>query len=48
MPVPRLDAGPQHDETLLRYFAAQVEDRVAEAVSIQDRLDGYALPKVVL
>lgn len=43
-----LDAGPEDDETLLRYFAAQVEDRVAEAVSIQDRLDGYALPKVVL
>jgi len=40
-------AGREHDEMLLRYFAAQVEDRVAEAVSIQDRLEGYALPKVV-
>lgn len=42
------EAGPEHDEALLRYFAAQTEDRVAEAVSIQDRLDGYALRRVEL
>jgi hypothetical protein len=43
-----LAAGPEHDAAVLRYFAAQVEDRVAEAVSIQDRLAGYALPRVQL
>jgi len=41
-----LDAGPEHDLALLKYFAAQTEARVAEAVSIQDRLAGYALPEV--
>jgi aminoglycoside phosphotransferase (APT) family kinase protein len=43
-----LSAGPEHDLALLQYFAAQTEQRVAEAVSIQDRLEPYALPKVVL
>jgi aminoglycoside phosphotransferase (APT) family kinase protein len=42
------EAGPEHDLALLTYFAAQTEDRVAEAISIQSRLEGYALPKVVL
>ncbi|MCW2526956.1 MAG: putative aminoglycoside phospho-transferase [Pseudonocardiales bacterium] len=43
-----LAAGPEHDLALLEYFAAQTEERVAEAISIQSRLEGYALPKVVL
>jgi aminoglycoside phosphotransferase (APT) family kinase protein len=43
-----LEAGPEHDLRLLSYFATQTEDRVAEAISIQDRLEGYALPKVEL
>ncbi len=42
------DAGPEHDLAMLHYFAAQTEDRIAEAVSIQDRLAGYALPRVDL
>lgn len=41
-----LAAGPEHNLVLLRYFGTQTEARVAEAVSIQDRLAGYALPKV--
>jgi aminoglycoside phosphotransferase (APT) family kinase protein len=43
-----LAAGPEQDAALLRYFATQTEDRVAEAVSIQDRLEGYALARVQL
>jgi aminoglycoside phosphotransferase (APT) family kinase protein len=43
-----LQAGPEHDLALLNYFAAQTEDRVAEAIPIQTRLDHYGLSPVVL
>jgi aminoglycoside phosphotransferase (APT) family kinase protein len=42
------NAGAEHDLALLQYFSAQTEQRVAEAISIQDRLDPYALPKIVV
>jgi hypothetical protein len=41
-------AGPEHDPVLFAYFAAQTEERVAEALSIQPRLSQYALPRIVL
>jgi hypothetical protein len=41
-------AGPEQDPVLFAYFAAQTEERVAEALSIQPRLSQYALPRVVL
>ncbi|WP_255650270.1 hypothetical protein [Frankia sp. ArI3] len=43
-----LAAGPEHDLALLEYFAAQTEARVAEAVPMRQRLEQYALAKVVL
>jgi hypothetical protein len=43
-----LAAGPDDDLALLQYFAAQTEARVAEAVSIQHRLEDYALAKLEL
>ncbi|MDB5686479.1 MAG: hypothetical protein JWR77_1068, partial [Rhizorhabdus sp.] len=42
------DAGPEQDLALFRYFAAQVEDRVSEAVPFQDRMAQYALDPVAL
>lgn len=41
-------AGPEDDPVLFRYFVAQTEERVAEALSIQPRLTQYALPRIVL
>jgi aminoglycoside phosphotransferase (APT) family kinase protein len=41
-------AGPEQDPVLFAYFAAQTEERVAEALSIQPRLSQYALPRIVL
>ncbi|HEY3851820.1 MAG TPA: phosphotransferase family protein [Steroidobacteraceae bacterium] len=43
-----IEAGPEHDRMLFDYFAAQTEDRVAEALSIQPRLSHYALPRIRL
>jgi hypothetical protein len=43
-----LAAGPDQDLALFRYFAAQTEDLVAEAGSIQPRLAQYALPRITL
>jgi aminoglycoside phosphotransferase (APT) family kinase protein len=42
------EAGPEYDSILFDYFAAQTEERVAEALSIQPRLTQYALPRIIL
>jgi aminoglycoside phosphotransferase (APT) family kinase protein len=42
------NAGAEHDAILFHYFVAQIEERVAEALSIQPRLAQYALPRVNL
>jgi aminoglycoside phosphotransferase (APT) family kinase protein len=41
-------AGPEHDEALLRHFAMQLEDQIAIATPLHERLAGYALKPVVL
>lgn len=43
-----LRAGPEHDAVLFSYFARQIEDRVAVAVPVRDRLTHYALTPVQL
>jgi aminoglycoside phosphotransferase (APT) family kinase protein len=43
-----VNADPEHDSILFDYFAAQTEERVAEALSIQPRLAHYALPRLNL
>jgi aminoglycoside phosphotransferase (APT) family kinase protein len=43
-----LEAGPEHDLALFDYFARQIEDRVAEAAPVRQRLAHYALAPVVL
>lgn len=41
-------AGPEHDQALLRHFALQLEDQIAMAQPLHARLAGYALKPVVL
>jgi hypothetical protein len=41
-------AGPEHDQALLRHFAQQLEDQIAMAQPLHARLAGYALKPVVL
>lgn len=41
-------ARPQQDIALLNYFAAQIEARVLIANSLGERLEGYALQRIVL
>jgi len=43
-----MQAGPEHDEALLQHFALQLEDQIALAGSLRERLAGYALKPVVL
>lgn len=43
-----MEAGPDDDAPLLRYFADQLEERIALALPVRHRLEGYALAPVVL
>lgn len=43
-----LQAGPEHDQALLLHFARQLEDQIAIATPLHERLAGYALKPVVL
>ena len=41
-----LEAGPEHDVELLKYFARQLEDQITIAEPLKSRLEGYALEPI--